>query len=361
MTVLSELQARNSPNPPPVHGRLTPGMATLEELRARWQKKDEARSTDEFVAASQAAFQVCAAKLQEEVDGVLRQTNRSSFQKIQAFLERSSSSCTDLRQSSPYTELPVALVHAGCNTADHGLTMRQLLHHLKTNCSPHVAVLRSKECGTVATATRSLVSQLLGPSTRTDPGCLFDFSVLAGWHADRMRSGRVAAGRVAAGASSDAAAGHEQPLLVVLEDAERFPPAVLNDLVYLCSKARSPAGGAPLPLILVFAPVVSSDALLQLLERGTLVLLRAERFVLSGTEASVDSLMGRLLTLPSLPPLSAQAYDALLKSCRARAAPTQGRGGRSPTRRATPAPAPRRATPRPLAPPPRPAPPVRAG
>ena len=40
----------------------------------------------------------------------------------------------------PYTELPVALVHAGCNTADHALTLRQLLHHLKMNCSPHLAV-----------------------------------------------------------------------------------------------------------------------------------------------------------------------------------------------------------------------------
>ena len=37
------------------------------------------------------------------------------------------------------------------------------------------------------------------------------------------------------------------------------------------------------------------------------VLLRAERFVLSGTELSVDKLMGRFLSLPSLPPLSAQA------------------------------------------------------
>ena len=69
---------------------------------------------------------------------------------IQAFLTRVSSGVDDA--SSPYTELPVALVHAGCNTADHALTLKQLLYHLKANCSPHVAVLRSKECATVASA-----------------------------------------------------------------------------------------------------------------------------------------------------------------------------------------------------------------
>ena len=168
-------------------------------------------AADEFAAATEAAYQICAAKLQEEVDGVLRQTNRTSFQKIQAFLERNSSSggggsssssgggggsSSEGFSQSPYTELPVALVHAGCNTADHALTLRQLLHHLKMNCSTHLAVrsltltptptttptlaltltadpgpilpqvLRSKECGTVAATTRSLVSQLLGPGTR---------------------------------------------------------------------------------------------------------------------------------------------------------------------------------------------------
>ena len=173
---------------------------------------------DEFAAATEAAYQICAAKLQEEVDGVLRQTNRTSFQKIQAFLERNSSGgsggsggggSSESFSQHPYTELPVALVHAGCNTADHALTLRQLLHHLKMNCSPHLAVrpaqpdrnrnpaptpspkpsshhhhhltrpvpdpdpelgseqvLRSKECATVAATTRSLVSQLLGPGTR---------------------------------------------------------------------------------------------------------------------------------------------------------------------------------------------------
>ena len=107
------------------------------------------RMADEFAAATEAAYQICAAKLQEEVDGVLRQTNRTSFQKIQAFLERNSSSngggsggggSSEGFSQHPYTELPVALVHAGCNTADHALTLRQLLHHLKMNCSPHLAV-----------------------------------------------------------------------------------------------------------------------------------------------------------------------------------------------------------------------------
>ena len=73
-------------------------------------------------------------------------------------------------QAPPYTELPVALVHAGCNMADHALTMRQLLHHLRRECSTHLAVLRSKECTNLAAATRSLVSQLLGPQTRVQIG-----------------------------------------------------------------------------------------------------------------------------------------------------------------------------------------------
>ena len=105
----------------------------------------------------------------------------------------------------------------------------------------------------MAATTRSLVSQLLGPGTRPVPGCLYDFAVLAGWHADRVaraaaggggsrRHGGAGGGGAAAQAGGGAASrggGGPPPLLVVLEDAERFAPDVLNDLVYLCSKARA--------------------------------------------------------------------------------------------------------------------------
>ena len=107
----------------------------------------------------------------------------------------------------------------------------------------------------MAATTRSLVSQLLGPGTRPVPGCLYDFAVLAGWHADRVAraaagggggrrhggggGGGGAAAPAGGGGAASGGGGGPPPLLVVLEDAERFAPDVLNDLVYLCSKARA--------------------------------------------------------------------------------------------------------------------------
>ena len=218
---------------------------------------------DDFAAARLAAYHHCASHLQEQVACALGGLNEAVLGEIGEFLRTG----TKLVQRAwahdampPYVELPTAFVHTCCHSADLPLALRQLQRHMRMGCSPHVAVLHSKECGTLLSATRSLVAQLVAPSARISSGCAYDFGVLAGWHAD-LCAGRVAARSRPCGASGAHSDGvgvkapskpERTPLVVIIEDAEHFAADVLNDLIYSCASVRS-HDGAPLPLCLVFA------------------------------------------------------------------------------------------------------------
>jgi len=43
--------------------------------------------------------------------------------------------------------------------------------------SPHVAVLRSRECSSLTAGIKSLVVQMLGPDTHTGAACAFDLDL----------------------------------------------------------------------------------------------------------------------------------------------------------------------------------------
>ena len=94
---------------------------------------------------------------------------------------------------------------------------------------------------------RSMVSQLLGPHAHTGGSCAFDLSVLAGWHADMKTRRSVAASALPTGCAQ-ARQHAEAPLVVLLEDAERFSTDVLNGLVRVCRRSalRAPRRHASL-------------------------------------------------------------------------------------------------------------------
>ena len=218
--------------------------------------------TAEFVDARITAYHICAAELQFQVDDVLERLNQAEFEKVSDFLLRS---CKQLQQSwcsdrdmqltPPYTEVSAALVHTGCSMADLGLTLQQLVTWLRTNCSPHVAVLRSKECGSLSAAVRSIVSQLVTPTTRTAAGCPFDLGVLAGWY-DDLTTGRVTASarpsadaplaRPPASAVGEGSAAPILPVLaVVFEDVEHFAPQARDVWSDLLSPLQPPCNPGP--------------------------------------------------------------------------------------------------------------------
>ena len=289
---------------------------------------------DDFAAARLAAYHHCASNLQEQVACALGGLNERVLGEIGEFLRTG----TKLVQRAwahdampPYVELPTAFVHTCCHSADLPLALRQLQRHMRMGCSPHVAVLHSKECGTLLSATRSLVAQLVAPSApaRISSGCAYDFGVLAGWHAD-LCAGRVAARSRPWGASGAQSDGvgvkapskpERTPLVVIIEDAEHFAADVLNDLIYSCASVRS-HDGAPLPLCLVFALSAGVEALQRLLHRSSLILMRGGRFALASTDKSVDAIIGRLLCSTSFPHLSGDAYAFLLEVLHAQHAST---------------------------------------
>lgn len=209
----------------------------------------------DFAAARLTAYRATSATLQDLVSNALGGLNEKVLNEITAFL-RSSIKGTQRAwardAAPPYTELPVAFVQTSCHLADLPLALRQLQRHVRVSCSPHVAILHSKECGTLVGATRSLVAQLIGQTARTATGCSFDMGVLAGWYAD-LSAGRVQARvRPLTHAASAPMTGGITPLVVIIEDAGHFAPDVLNDLIYSLATARS-HDGAPLPICLVFA------------------------------------------------------------------------------------------------------------
>lgn len=202
--------------------------------------------TDEYTEARHAAYQSCASELREAVDSILDRLNKPEFERISDFLSSATvqlqhrwKSDQDEELTPPYSVVPAALVHTGCSIADLEFTMQQLLRSLRANCSPHVALLRSKDCTTLATAVRSLVSQLVTPTAHCAPTCTYDLSVLAGWYED------LQAGRVAANARPSRAGAHEPALSgagqrggahqsrttvlpVVIEDVEHIDREVIS-------------------------------------------------------------------------------------------------------------------------------------
>ena len=133
------------------------------------------------------AYGACAAQLNENVSQALDKLNERVLGEIAAFLRAGTKQVQSVWKhdaAPPYVELPAAFVHTCCHSADLPLALREVKRHMRASCSPHMAVLHSKECGTLISATRSLVAQLIGQTARTAPGCSFDMDVLAGWHAD---------------------------------------------------------------------------------------------------------------------------------------------------------------------------------
>ena len=111
-----------------------------------------------FAASRWAAHCAAASQLQAETDAALDALNLSAFREIGLFLQSGTrrlqlawaGSARDAppggpRRLPPYTELPAAVVHTA--TADRSLQLRQLLRHVVTNVSPHVAVGLARECG----------------------------------------------------------------------------------------------------------------------------------------------------------------------------------------------------------------------
>ena len=300
--------------------------AAVERLRQRssWTPPDDGFAMvspgegEAFVEARLQAYKACRRQVEEHVQQALGGLNDSVLASIATFLR----DATRRVQSSwihgatpPYVELPAALVHTGCHSADLMIALKQLQRSMRVRCSPHVAVLNSRDCGNLLQATRYLVHQLMGHTARAAPGCSYDLQVLAGWHAD-LGAGRVAARSRQAGDAvlmselQDTSAAWT-PLVVLIEDAEHFPADVLNDLIYSCASIRS-ASGVPLPITFVFALSAGVEALHRLLHRSTLVLLRGKPFRLASTESSVDQIVQRLLCAPSLPHFSPAAYSLLL-------------------------------------------------
>ena len=183
-----------------------------------------------------------------------------------------------------------------------------------------------QECGTLAAAVKSLVRQMLeGTRSHAAPGCAYDLPVLAGWHHDlcarRGRRRRRRRRRAARAATRRRWPPRRPP------PAAAAAPAATTSLCSSCwrtaSTSRRPCstgahvrGGAQRGRPRGAAARVRVRARLarrrDLAPRQALVLLRAKRIALSGTQRAVDRLMSRLLCDRSLPRLSADGVDELL-------------------------------------------------
>lgn len=312
-----------------------------------------------FAAARWASHRVCASQLQAEADKALDSLNVATFREISDFITTRSRQLKSAWEpqdavlsaaqpaaghvrAPPYAELPAAVVHSVA--ADHALQLRQLLRHVHAHCSPHVAVLRSRECSSLNAGIKSLVGQMLGPDTHTGAACAFDLSVLSGWHADMLAKREAAAVRAPpydsppgpptghehsprtevegragvaaerlAGVSARAGCDPDPPFVVLVEDAEHFAPGLLDDLVHACAAARSVDGLSPLPIAFIL-PLLSAASdglggLSGLLRRSALLRIRTQCFSLGSTEHSVERVATRLLLATQLPCASAAGLE----------------------------------------------------
>ena len=132
------------------------------------------------VNARSAAMRACIGTIDQSMHKLFSELNLTAFDSVAqfirgAFQEGGCCDPTPRTQSGDHFDhcqqfLPTAIVCAGLNLSDHGLSFRHLRTHLEKHCTPHVASLRARDCRRSKDCMSSLYLQFAGRDRRADDG-----------------------------------------------------------------------------------------------------------------------------------------------------------------------------------------------
>ena len=246
--------------------------------------------------------------------------------------------------------LPTCVLCAGLNLSDHGTTHGNLKQHLRSTCTPHVISVYARNCENTENSMRHLTSgliQSLSSEAKTSPGSSkrngdsesslpqrskrgstkaktteLDAEIQARSKArEEMKVKNKVKSRLSISplhdveewykhyyslertsqkgedCSSEDPTHKRPPLIVCFEDFEFFKPGILQDLLFILSKAHR--RGLPFAIVLGLASVTGTDAVHARLPRPVTNLLWMRTVRVKKSTRTMDFVMNTLFISPN--------------------------------------------------------------
>ncbi|ELU12434.1 hypothetical protein CAPTEDRAFT_72522, partial [Capitella teleta] len=192
----------------------------------------------------------------------------------------------------------------GVNLPDHEGLFCDLENLLRDEVSPHVAVLRSKDCANTRNAVSSCVTQLMdtqmmSPKRKAEENMPSSprKSPRKSHKKTPMKSPRKACSSAPIKSLNSPVKNQTccKPLVIVFEDLESFPAHVLQDFVAICSNHLD-----DLPIVLIFGIATVVTAVHRLLPHEFSSLLCMEKFQAPPATQCLNELIDQVLLTPSV-------------------------------------------------------------
>eukprot|EP00049_Salpingoeca_infusionum_P006213 m.103240 g.103240 ORF g.103240 m.103240 type:complete len:868 (-) comp13231_c0_seq9:1206-3809(-) len=240
-------------------------------------------------ASSISAFNIANQLVTDKLNSILKETNQAVFRDITDFIAQVTSGPTSAIQRirSPVKEVPVAVLMSGINVPDHDSLFDAFVQHVKNNASPHVALLKSRNCTGMQGLMKQLIHELFNLDKQTDDGqeqvkvgklANFDFQMLCAWYSERYQH------------SPD-----QPPIVVVVQDFEAFPSKALSDFVTICSRYKQ-----MLPIVLVLGVGSRAAIIHQKLSRRAMGLVNTRQFRSRASVATMHDCVLDILMAPDM-------------------------------------------------------------
>jgi len=228
-------------------------------------------------------------ELESQIKEVQDSLNESIINDLLRFV-REARVCND--QTRVVTEIPTGALVTGVNVPDHGIFFSSFVNLLKENVTPYVAQLQSKACSNLKFLMRSALDALVNrpqdeddddaDESGLDDGTVSDedrdghkpkkrkqsssnfvrytFTELRAWYcashgnnsdlnnlSTEEEDEALIAEQTRVTKTSNLNWSLQPPIVFIFEDFERFPPAVLQDFILICSEYTT-----DLPIVLLF-------------------------------------------------------------------------------------------------------------
>ncbi|KAI0208243.1 Origin recognition complex subunit 3 [Lamellibrachia satsuma] len=236
-------------------------------------------------------------------------------------------------QLAQLPEIPTAALVTGVNMPDHTTMFGSLASLLKERVTPHIAMLRSKDCPTLKTTMAKTLAQLMENQEQLDDDDGDDdvvhvntrhisctMSVLTSWYAHvskrhqspqkRTSPTKTPKKRPADGSPTKKPSQRKSclPVVIILEDLECFASSILQDFIAICSNHLN-----ELPIVLVFGIATCISSVHTLLSNSASACLCMEKFQAPPSTEYLTEVINQIVMTSELPfKLGSKVFSLLL-------------------------------------------------
>ncbi|KAK8089047.1 origin recognition complex subunit [Apiospora hydei] len=239
-----------------------------EKHARRFQPLLNGLESSECLQLRQDAFLKSWSRVQDRIDGVLRETNQSTLEAVTGFINE----CTVQRTDS---RIPSALIITGANMASQSLLFGQLSDSLQARARAKVVLLRSGDASNLKAALRRIILEVV--ANPSDAGEEQDLSLdndgkrYLNYDFEALRSHL---------------AHHPSPhVIVAFQDSEAFETGLLTDLILLFSSWLD-----RIPFKLLFGVATSVELFQARLLKSTCQLLYGRQFDVEQADTIVEKI-----------------------------------------------------------------------